>query len=416
MPIKVTCPKCQGVLHAPDDAGGKRGKCPTCGTVLAIPAEGAAVAEPTPPVEPFRAPEPPREEAPGTHRSSFGAIPRPAEVESRRPAAGSRLTAPPAFAPAEPRKLADPFAKPGKRAVPGIPGDGLVRAWRRARRGLGWVQLALFLFLIGAVGYAGIAVADNLGVKLPSQDPGYLRLEGLSSDDEIRAGVVLIPAVLGLLACTLGRFGVSNAPRSSFAKGLATVAAVASLIVLLGVAAILVPAGVQMAQGFVPKGFLPPAEAAPNRPDVIELAVPLPREFLPADDPNGMAQRIGMTLAIIFGVMAEVWFVAALGRMGAALHDVRLGSRATRFVVLIGLAVVAVMVGWFAFEIYPRDTNQFVAANVQPQWDKLGNNKPAVVWGLIGLGALILWLIYARMVGAARRAIREWLEQNEPAA
>src|SRR3954471_7812157 len=39
MPIKVTCPKCQGVLHAPDDAGGKRGKCPTCGTVLAIPAE-----------------------------------------------------------------------------------------------------------------------------------------------------------------------------------------------------------------------------------------------------------------------------------------------------------------------------------------------------------------------------------------
>ena len=42
MPIKVTCPKCQGVLHAPDDAGGKRGKCPTCGTVLAIPAEGIA--------------------------------------------------------------------------------------------------------------------------------------------------------------------------------------------------------------------------------------------------------------------------------------------------------------------------------------------------------------------------------------
>ncbi|HET6573498.1 MAG TPA: hypothetical protein VFG68_07845 [Fimbriiglobus sp.] len=414
MPIKVTCPKCQGVLHAPDDAGGKRGKCPTCGTVLAIPAEGGSSAD-LPPPEPFRASEPLPEPA-GTHRSSFGAIPRPPDVEPRRPATGSRLPAPPAFAPAEPRKPADPFAKPGKRAVAGIPGQGLVRAWRRARRGLGWVQLALFLFLIGAVGYAGIAVADTLGVKLPSQDPGYLKLEGLSSDTEIRVGVLLIPAVLGVLACTIGRFGVSNAPRSSFAKGLSTVAAVASLIVLLGVVAILVPVGVQVAQGFVPQGFLPPPTGAnANQPDVLELAVPMPRQFLPADDPNGMAQRIGMTLAVIFGVMAEVWFVTALGRMGAALHDVRLGSRATRFVVLVGLAIVVVLIGWAAFEIYPRDMNQLVADHVQPQWDKLGDSKPAVVWGLIGLAGLVYWLMYTRMVGAARRAIREWLEQNEPA-
>lgn len=390
MPIKVTCPKCQGVLHAPDDAGGKRGKCPTCGTVLAIPAEGAHVAD-VPVSEPYRAAESPREEPAGTHRSSFGAIPRPADVEPRRPAAAGRLAAPPAFAPAEPRKLADPFARAGKRPVAGIPGGGLVRAWRRTRRGLGWVQLALFLFLIAVLGYAGISIAENFGVNLPSQDPGYLQHDGLSSDTEIKAGVVLIPIALALLACTIGRFGVSNAPRSSFAKGLATAAAVAALIVLLGVIAVAVPAGVQTAQGFVPQGFLP------------------------ADDANGMAQRAGLTLAIIFGVLAEIWFVGALGRMGAALHDVRLGSRATRFAVLVGLAVAALVIGRIAYEIYPRDIDQFISEQVQPQWDKLGTNKPAAVWGLIALGGLILWLMYTRLVGAARRAIREWLQQNEPA-
>jgi hypothetical protein len=313
-------------------------------------------------------------------------------VEPRRPAAGgSRLPAPPAFAPAEPRKPADPFAKPGKRAVAGIPGEGLVRAWRRARRGLGWVQLSLFLFLIGAVGYAGITIADSFGVKLPSQDPGYLQHDGLSADTEIKAGVVLIPYALGLLIWTMGLFGFSNAPRSSFAKGLATMAAVAGLITLLGVIALAVPAGFQLAQGFVPVGLLP------------------------ADDANGMAQRGGITLAIVFGLLAEVWFVAALGRMGAALHDVRLGGRATRFVVLVGLALAAVAVYQVAAAVYSRDVNQFIGDQVQPQWDKLGNYKPAAYWGVIALVGLVFWLMYARLVGAGRRAIREWLEQNEPA-
>ena len=83
MPIKVTCSKCQGVLHAPDDAGGKRGKCPTCGTVLAIP--GGSGGSMMPPESdqplaqtPFNAAPPPRQAStvfgsPGTddRRGSF---------------------------------------------------------------------------------------------------------------------------------------------------------------------------------------------------------------------------------------------------------------------------------------------------------------------------------------------------------
>jgi hypothetical protein len=390
MPIKVTCPKCQGVLHAPDDAGGKRGKCPTCGTVLQIPADGPKVAAGTEPA--FRAPEAAPEEAPGTQRSSFGAIPRPADVEARRapPGGGSRMPPPPTFAPPEPKKLPDPFAKAGKRPVAGVPGDGLVRAWRRTRRGLGWVQFALFLFLLAFLGRAGLAVAEKYGVQLPSKDPGYLKVEGLGNDREIRWAVLLVPSALALLICTLGRFGVSNAPRSSFAKGLATAAALGTLLVLCGAIAFGVPTGMQIAEGFVPQ------------------------DLLPKDDPTGLAQRVGLGLVAVFGVLAEVWFVTALGRMGAALHDYRLGGRATRFVVLVGLAVAVALFVWGAFAIYPRESGQYMGEYVQPQWDKLGEHKLTVRWGLIGLGGLLLWAMYARLVSAGRRAIRDWLETNEP--
>ena len=79
MPIKVTCPKCQGVLHAPDDAGGKRGKCPTCGTVLAIPADGGSdqdgdVAPSTPSVADVEVRALRRDAPDGQRRAGLGAL------------------------------------------------------------------------------------------------------------------------------------------------------------------------------------------------------------------------------------------------------------------------------------------------------------------------------------------------------
>ena len=69
------------------------------------------------------------------------------------------------------------------------------------------------------------------------------------------------------------------------------------------------------------------------------------------------------------------------------------------------------------FYVYnPSKINQFVEENIQPQWDKLGNNKMVAIWGAVALAGLILWLMSTRLVGAGRRAIREWLETNEPAA
>lgn len=42
MPIQVTCPSCRGKFNAPDNAGGKRAKCPTCGSAIEIPAVASA--------------------------------------------------------------------------------------------------------------------------------------------------------------------------------------------------------------------------------------------------------------------------------------------------------------------------------------------------------------------------------------
>jgi len=160
MPIKVTCTNCGGVLHAPDDAAGKRGRCPTCGTVLTIaedaprvpaqsavpppaasgPLEAASRAVPYPLAPPTPAPRP--GPGPGLTEASVGipVPPRPApEPEPHRPTAFPR---PPAPAPAHgthasqmpaayasqmppaPAKFSDPFVRPGVGPVPPRPGLG----------------------------------------------------------------------------------------------------------------------------------------------------------------------------------------------------------------------------------------------------------------------------------------------------
>jgi LSD1 subclass zinc finger protein len=44
MPIEITCSSCSKRLRVPDNAAGKRVKCPQCQTVLSVPAAGAAAA------------------------------------------------------------------------------------------------------------------------------------------------------------------------------------------------------------------------------------------------------------------------------------------------------------------------------------------------------------------------------------
>ncbi len=53
MPIEIHCPACSKGIRAPDDAGGKTGKCPYCGAAVYIPMPAAELDEiPLAPVDP----------------------------------------------------------------------------------------------------------------------------------------------------------------------------------------------------------------------------------------------------------------------------------------------------------------------------------------------------------------------------
>lgn len=53
MAIEIHCPACSKGIRAPDDAGGKRGKCPYCGASVYIPMPAAEVEDiPLAPVDP----------------------------------------------------------------------------------------------------------------------------------------------------------------------------------------------------------------------------------------------------------------------------------------------------------------------------------------------------------------------------
>jgi predicted Zn finger-like uncharacterized protein len=69
----ITCSNCQSKIRVPDSAAGKKGKCPKCGTSIAIPAAEEAAAEAPPEVaaeEPTGSPFDFSESAPLPRKSS----------------------------------------------------------------------------------------------------------------------------------------------------------------------------------------------------------------------------------------------------------------------------------------------------------------------------------------------------------
>lgn len=433
MPIKVTCPKCQGVLHAPDDAGGKRGKCPTCGTVLSIPAasESAESAPDRPfadaPFNPGRpAPAGPPAQAQtqaqdeGRRSSSFGMLPEPAKATGSRllpPTFGSPPAAPAPVAPAQ-KPPADPFTKQSAKPPAAKPkrAGGETRAYARTRGGLWWVQAGYFLLLLGLLAYAAVPILAHFGVWLPDQTPGYLRQESLSSRSEIYAGVTLIPAALGLAALALGRFGTTNAPRSSGARGMFLLAALLTAVAFFGtLACAAATLGAAMHNVYPPKMLLP-------------------------EETSGLVQRAGLAVALFGWPLAELCYAAALGKLGAGLQNTRLVARSTRYSLLVALAAFALLAAaLLAFSYttearlaggpmapnnsdkalltvtYSDDARQFVRIEVEPQLQKLGEYRPLLPYAELAVGGLLLWLVHTRLTGAARRAVRVWLDHH-PAA
>jgi len=86
-----------------------------------------------------------------------------------------------------------------------------------------------------------------------------------------------------------------------------------------------------------------------------------------------------------------------------------------------GLVATGALTPAYNFGPMPRevsgDTNHLVKTQwntqVEPQLDKLGNNRVAVRAGAFLLGGLMIAGVYWRMVGAGRGAVRDWIDQND---
>jgi uncharacterized BrkB/YihY/UPF0761 family membrane protein len=417
MPIKVTCSNCGGVLHAPDDAGGKKGRCPTCGNVLPIPTEAPRVA--SGPIIPDAPPKP------SARSQSFGEFsPGHMGSDHASPAKASTPTVPDTRRASVP--LPPPNATPAKNRVGfGPPPEELAKGakgWRRVGRGLWWTRIGIFLLLLPFVLVNGRIVYETLAKPLPFKEPGYLGVPWLNSTQEIELASVAVPLILGLPLLLLGRLGVSGAPAKARTSGLASFAAFATLLAVLGGVMFLMPVVAMIA-----------TEDAGRAPAIIEKVQNQPPrwQLFGIRDTEGLMQRGGMVLGFLGLALAEFWFLASVGRIGTALDSPRLAGRATRMTVLYGLVVAAVFVVAVgslrqpsfapenpnAFTQLSHDVTRYVEeqwnSHLQPQYDKLGSNKPAARAGLGVLAALVAGLGYFRMIGAGRTAVRNWLETHD---
>ena len=413
MPIKVTCSNCGGVLHAPDDAGGKKGRCPTCGNVLPIPAEAPRVA--AAPV----VPDVPK----ATARSqSFGEFAQGSTGDGH--ATPTRASA---AAVADKRRGSVPLPPPSIAAAKNRSGmgadpedEGAAQHWTRVSRGLWWVRAGVFFLLLPFVLLNGLKIYEALAKPLPVQDPGYAKIAWLSSTQEIELAAIGVPLILGLPMLVLGRIGTYNAPQRSRASGLAGFAALATLIALIGGIAFLMPA--------VAMVTTEDADKAPPFLEKLQNQPPRWQMFATADN-EGLMQRGGILLGFFGLALGEFWFLAAVGRMGTALDSSRFAARAGRLTILYGILLAigfALVVGNLRsnptsnandFVSFSSDVTRYAEAKWselgQPQYDKLGEHKILVRPALNAALALFSGLGYFRMIGAGRGAIRNWLEIHE---
>lgn len=400
MPITLGCPSCGKRFRARDESAGKKVKCPYCQAAVSVPTaeESATAGAPTAPLPP----------PPGSSMSPAVPPPRPAPPRPLPPPpapvvatpddwgalpTGPKPSAPPAppppppsTGPTEPNPVAFPPAyagtagrgtkerpkpakapgKPKGKAGEETPEQILADGWRKVRRGLFWVQFALFfLALVGFVEF-GKTVAARTGTELPTGE-GQIKIEGyinsgansvpLTKTDELNLLLYGLPVVLAGLLAVFGRVIAGGAPRSSGARGMF---ALSGLFLLVGLAGLI-------------------------------LSVCFDR-LLMKDE-----YRYAWTGVLLLVPLAEYWFLTALTACGLALKR----PRTARAVGLVGfVAALGAFAGLLGWDLY----KQFGRPKV-PDADILLYEQAAMM-----LGWLLLIGVYWRAVRNVRSAAQEFLD------
>ncbi len=313
----------------------------------------------------------------GSPAAPYGFADEPKQTAAR-PAPEPRRPPPaPAYPPAPPQPAGDeePIEDQG-------------RGWKKARAGLGAIRIGVVLFVLSPLALTGLTAYEK-STPLPNKTPGMLGVQELSSATEIRVAVVLVPLLFGLLFLLYGRMKFASAPRSSFAKGMARASSSATLLAVAALIAAAVPAGIGLSRGI------------------------MPADFQPKTDENGMVERFGLSTAISAAIVAEVWFLFAVGRMGGALHSRVLSGRATRFAMIAGLLVILGAAAGVGYTVYLSEIQMWWVVNAKSHWDKIEDGlKPTIRAGIVAAVAVIAGFLYLRLIGGARRAIRDWQEAH----
>ncbi|VTU00452.1 unnamed protein product [Gemmataceae bacterium] len=427
MPITLGCPSCGKRFRARDESAGKRVKCPYCAEPVPVPTGdeqeqaqheqaqqqmqqrsplddddgigtvptrqnpqpgGPTVASPTdwgadsPPPRP--SPFPPVQNAPpgpapvfppvrAPSSPGFDPFPKLPPAAAPASAAGRSRESMTRLGGAAGRPLGTGVGAGPIGASPMGPAEPLaIPGWKKARRGMYWVLLGLFVLALPAfVGFAKAACAKG-GVALPRGPGGdWVSIAGyvnttdpnsimLSKEELVNLAGYGVPVVLGGLFLSLGRLACGGVPRSSGAKGMFILSGLATPF---AVAALLGAAGCD------------------------KLAM---REEYP----------YFRYAFLILAVAAEFWFLAGLVSAGVTLKR----PQAARAVGLLGLVVAVAAavatIGWMAYEkrFQPRPVTDAV---------RMYEQAALMVGWLLVLGA------YWRAVRSTRGAISEYLETVE---
>lgn len=423
MPIKVTCEKCGGVLHAPDDAGGKKGRCPNCQNVLPIPFEGARAAASTFPIPTglsptSTVPNPPAGMAFGGNPNTAGLFP---SADAKRPAApppfgaGARVDSPgqasstPGLAPqgktSSLSRGSTPFGARSNLTSSGVPIAPESGDWHAAAGGLRWIQFAVVLFLIAILAPCGVSIYAVNGGQALAEKAGMIKAFNLTQLAEIQLGAFLIPDVFGALCLVIGRLRVGSVPRSSCARGPAKLGALFTLLAIGGFAAFATMTILGLKDGFIPN-LHPSAEVIQfESPTTTRVASYLNDTLLQVNDTPGKVQRIGLLALIVFGKLAELFFGCSLGRIAAATRNPVAAGRVTRCYFYLGMLGALAVFGALIYELYGLNSAKEIW---NPKWFAMSiSTRTAIVAGTVGVISLLIAIAYLRMLGGVRRACRE---------
>lgn len=395
MPITLNCPKCHKPFRVRDESIGGRVRCPSCGSVLQVPAalSPASNFDEIPKSESAsQVVRPVAEEVQGSHGGSLYDIVAGGPVQQTRSpdsaaAAGAPMPGPPSIKmqgaqqppPVQPPQVERPSRavplptapspdRARQPATPGRPFSDEELTWAKVAGGLGMIRLAMYLLALIFLAIFGQAIWIAFDYdRAWSDDPGLLKRADWPLKKEVFTAYTVgfgVPAALLLL---IGRLRCGGAPPESHARGLATGAAFFTLIAIAGGALYLA---------------------------LTYFNVPADKIKLPPQ-----ARLTAVYAAIPSIALADVLTMLFIGQIGWPLRRPQLQKSVAGFFVFAAILPAAVLIG---LQYYPPD---FVAGGLGTEDDTARRN---MIWGVILLSACVLFFLrYAGVASKGRRAIRK---------